>query len=53
MGGPMIAELSEEELGAGIGFLRGGTAINVERADQPLVEAAPPAHDAPYRPTVR
>jgi hypothetical protein len=53
MCGPMMAELSEEELGAVIGFRRGGTAINVERADQPLVVAAPPANDAPYRPTVR
>jgi DNA-binding MarR family transcriptional regulator len=40
MGGPMIAELSDEELGAIIRFLRGGTGINEQRADQLLAEAA-------------
>jgi DNA-binding MarR family transcriptional regulator len=39
MGGPFIAELSDEELGAIIRFLRGGTEINEQRADQLLAEA--------------
>ena len=40
MGGPFIAELSDEELRAIIRFLRGGTGINQQRADQLLAEAA-------------
>jgi DNA-binding MarR family transcriptional regulator len=41
MGGPMIAELSDEELEAVIRFLRGGTEINERRASEILSEAAP------------
>jgi DNA-binding MarR family transcriptional regulator len=40
MGGPMIAELSDEELEAVIRFLRGGTEINERRANEILSEAA-------------
>jgi DNA-binding MarR family transcriptional regulator len=40
MGGPFLAELSDDELGAIIRFLRGGTEINQQRADQLLSEAA-------------
>jgi len=40
MGGPFIAELSDEELGAIIRFLRGGTVINEQRSGQLLAEAA-------------
>jgi DNA-binding MarR family transcriptional regulator len=40
MGGPMIAELSDEELEAVIRFLRGGTEINERRANEILLEAA-------------
>jgi DNA-binding MarR family transcriptional regulator len=36
MGGPLIAELSDEELEAVIRFLRGGTEINERRANQIL-----------------
>ena len=42
MGGPLIAELSDEELEVIVRFLRGGTAINEERADQLLAEAGEP-----------
>jgi DNA-binding MarR family transcriptional regulator len=38
MGGPMIGELSDQELEAVIRFLRGGTEINELRADQILSE---------------
>jgi DNA-binding MarR family transcriptional regulator len=38
MGGPFVAELSDEELGAVIRFLRGGTEINEVRANQILSE---------------
>ena len=45
MGGPMLAELSDEELLSAIRFLRGGTEINERRADELLSEIAaePPA----------
>jgi DNA-binding MarR family transcriptional regulator len=45
MGGPLIQELSDEELEAVIRFLRGGTEINQRRADELLSEgeAPPPA----------
>lgn len=39
MGGPLVAELSDEELGAIIRFLRGGTGINERRAGELLSEA--------------
>jgi DNA-binding MarR family transcriptional regulator len=45
MGGPMLAELSDEELRSTIRFLRGGTEINERRAEELLSEigaAAPP-----------
>jgi DNA-binding MarR family transcriptional regulator len=47
MGGPLIAELSDKELGAVIRFLRGGTEINERRADQILSadRPAPPASE--------
>jgi DNA-binding MarR family transcriptional regulator len=38
MGGPMLGELSDDELEAVIRFLRGGTEINELRADQILSE---------------
>jgi DNA-binding MarR family transcriptional regulator len=40
MGGPFIAELSDEQLEAVIRFLRGGTEINERRAAEILSEAA-------------
>jgi DNA-binding MarR family transcriptional regulator len=40
MGGPFIAELSDEQLEAVIRFLRGGTEINERRASEILSEAA-------------
>jgi DNA-binding MarR family transcriptional regulator len=39
MGGPFIAELSDEELDAVIRFLRGGTEINERRATEILPDA--------------
>jgi DNA-binding MarR family transcriptional regulator len=49
MGGPFIGELSDDELGAIVRFLRGGTEINQQRADQLLAEAsgAEPAEAEP------
>jgi DNA-binding MarR family transcriptional regulator len=41
MGGPMLAEFSDDELRSAISFLRGGTEINERRADELLSEAAP------------
>jgi DNA-binding MarR family transcriptional regulator len=38
MGGPLIAELTDEELEAVIRFLRGGTEINERRANEILAE---------------
>jgi DNA-binding MarR family transcriptional regulator len=38
MGGPLIADLTDEELEAVIRFLRGGTEINERRANQILSE---------------
>jgi DNA-binding MarR family transcriptional regulator len=40
MGGPLIAELSDEELESVIRFLRGGTEINERRAGEILSKAA-------------
>jgi DNA-binding MarR family transcriptional regulator len=40
MGGPLIAELTDEELEAVIRFLRGGTEINERRANEILAEKA-------------
>jgi DNA-binding MarR family transcriptional regulator len=34
MGGPLLADLSDEQLETIIGFLRGGTEINARRAEQ-------------------
>jgi len=48
MGGPFIAELSDEELGAIIRFLRGGTEINEQRSSQLLAEAAAASSAANY-----
>ena len=39
MGGPMLAELSDEELRSAIRFLRGGTEINERRATELLSES--------------
>ena len=39
MGGPFIGELSDDEVRAIVRFLRGGTEINQQRADQLLAEA--------------
>jgi DNA-binding MarR family transcriptional regulator len=51
MGGPMLAELSDEELRSAIRFLRGGTEINERRATELLSEraAAKPANDSNER----
>jgi DNA-binding MarR family transcriptional regulator len=40
MGGPMLAELSDDDLRSAIRFLRGGTEINERRANELLGEAA-------------
>jgi DNA-binding MarR family transcriptional regulator len=40
MGGPMLMELSDEELRSAIRFLRGGTEINERRATEVLSEIA-------------
>jgi DNA-binding MarR family transcriptional regulator len=40
MGGPMLAQLSDEELRSAIRFLRGGTEINERRATELLSEIA-------------
>jgi DNA-binding MarR family transcriptional regulator len=40
MGGPMLAQLSDEELRSAIRFLRGGTEINERRATELLSEGA-------------
>jgi DNA-binding MarR family transcriptional regulator len=40
MGGPMLAQLSDEELRSAIRFLRGGTEINERRAMELLSEGA-------------
>lgn len=48
MGGPMLAEFSDEELLSAIRFLRGGTEINERRATELLSEIAaepPPSND--------
>jgi DNA-binding MarR family transcriptional regulator len=50
MGGPMLAELSDEELRSAIRFLRGGTEINERRATELLSEiaaGAPASNDEP------
>jgi DNA-binding MarR family transcriptional regulator len=51
MGGPMLAELSDEELRSAIRFLRGGTEINERRATELLSEraAAKQANDSNER----
>jgi DNA-binding MarR family transcriptional regulator len=48
MGGPMLAEFSDEELRSAIRFLQGGTEINERRATELLSEiaAAKPANDS-------
>jgi DNA-binding MarR family transcriptional regulator len=40
MGGPMLAQLSDEEVQSAIRFLRGGTEINERRANELLSEGA-------------
>jgi DNA-binding MarR family transcriptional regulator len=45
MGGPFIAELSDEQLEAVISFLRGGTEINERRASEILGEERRGAHE--------
>ena len=46
MGGPMLAEFSDEELRSAIRFLRGGTDINERRADELLSEGVISEGDA-------
>src|SRR5919109_4597716 len=47
MGGPLISELSDEELRSAIRFLRGGTEINERRANELLSEGPAPAETTP------